>query len=94
MTAKLNILAAGLIGAAAIISSAIAGPIAPANSSDDQTGSIATSVSTAQTPNRVYCYSGVTGTPTQQSPRLGLPAGNCPRKALSLNVAGAPGSQS
>jgi hypothetical protein len=67
MTTKLNVLAAALIGAAAIVSSAIAGPIAPANSREDQTGSTVTSISTSAAPNRVYCYSGVTGTAAQQS---------------------------
>jgi hypothetical protein len=67
MTSTLNTLAAGLIGAAALISGAHAGPIAPDNSSADQTGSVATTVSTAESPNRIYCYSGVTGTPTSQA---------------------------
>ncbi len=65
MTATLNTLAAGLIGAAALISGAHANPIAPVT--PGSVGATATTVSTAQTPNRIYCYSGVTGTPTSQS---------------------------
>ncbi len=67
MTTKLSTLAAGLVGAFVMIGSASAAPMAPANTSDDQTGSIAQPVSTAEAPNRIYCYSGVTGTPGSQS---------------------------
>ncbi len=67
MTTIFNALAAGLIGAAAIISGANAGPIATVNSSADQGRSAATPVSTAQPSSRIYCFSGVTGTPAMQS---------------------------
>ena len=67
MTTMLNSLAAGLIGAAALISGAHAGPIAPVDSTNEQAEAIATTVSTAESPNRIYCYSGVTGTPTSQA---------------------------
>ena len=67
MTAIFNTLAAGLIGAAALISGAHANPIAPVTPGSDRTGATATTISTAETPNRIYCYSGVTGTPTSQS---------------------------
>lgn len=67
MNINLTSLAAGLFGAVAIVSSAMAGPVARANSTEDQTGSIATTVSTTEAPTRVYCYSGVTGTSAQQS---------------------------
>ncbi|MGO9674517.1 MAG: hypothetical protein ACLPSF_10180 [Methylocella sp.] len=67
MTIKLNALAAGLIGAAAIISGAVAGPSAPVNSNSEENRSVATTVSTAEPASRIYCYSGVTGTPTMQS---------------------------
>lgn len=59
MTTTLNALAAGLIGAAALIGAAIAAPGAQSTSNADQTGSIATPVSTSG--DRVYCYNGVTG---------------------------------
>jgi hypothetical protein len=67
MTTTLNTLAAGVIGAAALISGAHAGPIVPVDSSNEQAGAVATTVSTAESPNRIYCYSGVTGTPTSQA---------------------------
>ena len=67
MTTMLNSLAAGLIGAAALISGAHAGTIAPDSSTNEQAGSVATPVSTAESPNRIYCYSGVTGTATNQT---------------------------
>jgi len=67
MTTMLNSLAAGLIGAAALISGAHAGPIAPDSSANEQAAAITTTVSTAESPNRIYCYSGVTGTPTSQT---------------------------
>jgi hypothetical protein len=67
MTTTLNTLAAGLIGAAAIISGAHASPIAPVDSTNEKAGAVATTVSTAESPNRIYCYSGVTGTPTSQA---------------------------
>jgi hypothetical protein len=67
MSTMLNTLAAGLIGAAALISGARAGTIAPDNSTNGSAGAVATTVSTAESPNRIYCYSGVTGTPTSQA---------------------------
>ena len=67
MTTMLNSLAAGLIGAAALISGVHAGTITPDSSTNEQAGSVATTISTAESPNRIYCYSGVTGTPTSQA---------------------------
>jgi hypothetical protein len=58
MTTKLSAVAAGFIGAFAIIGAAVAAPVAPAEASDDVTGSIATPVSTADSSIRVYCYNG------------------------------------
>lgn len=58
MTTKLTALAAGFIGAFAIIGAAVAAPVAPANTSEDVTGSIATPASTADSSVRVYCFNG------------------------------------
>ncbi len=63
MTARLPALAAGLFGAVAIIGAAAAEPLAPlnapANRSDDVTGSIVTpAVSKADPSLRVYCFNG------------------------------------
>lgn len=67
MTTTFNALAAGLIGAAAIIGAANASPIAPVDSSADQGRFASTPVSTAEPSNCIYCFSGVTGTPAMQS---------------------------
>jgi hypothetical protein len=67
MTTTFNALAAGLIGAAALIGGTQANPIPPVTPNNDQAGAVATPASTAQAPDRIYCYSGVTGTPTSQA---------------------------
>ncbi len=57
--------AAGLIAATAILGFAVASPMSPANSREQALA--AAQISATDLSSRIYCYSGLTGTPNNLS---------------------------